>query len=241
MLVFLSVADRVVAQASPPTIRYSTHDQVQPAIGPWRTQWVDVKTPGDGNTYVVGNAGVTDTRIASAAFSGAPVGPPQVSMQFDLSQPPAASANRQVAVVQIVGANQDIATPFPSGAPRQRYFYGISGTTTSPDYSQPTHARAISVWPTGDPNTTRIAICGETLDEQLPLSNSPAPWSYGTLRWSGFVAVFNGFGELQWTHHFYGGNDGNSAVTDLSIRRETRTIPTAPFTADFDVVSTFPN
>jgi hypothetical protein len=224
-------------------MRYSTHDWCSQSQNGISTQWVDVKTPGTGNTYVIGNTTTYTTMVnpappgQPARFSGEVVEPPVPSMGFDIQA--GGNATRQVAILQIVGPNQEI-TPFPGLLiPRQRYFYGSSGTTANPIYDRPTHARAISVWPTSDPATTRVAICGETKDERLPSSNAPNGWTPSPERWSGYIAVFNGYGVLQWTHHFFGGNSGDSAVTDLSIRRESRTVtgPSGTTIEDFDVVT----
>ncbi|MCA8973302.1 MAG: hypothetical protein KDC98_01205 [Planctomycetes bacterium] len=112
-------------------------------------------------------------------------------------------------ILQVVDGNQDIQW--------QRYFYGWS---PSVDNSVATAARAISVWPAATPQLTRIAICGESFDKELPLSQvgGPAPVPDVT---TGFIAVYDGQGTLLWTHHFYADNvEQYCTVTDLSVRVE---------------------
>ena len=69
-----------------------------------------------------------------------------------------------------------------------------------------------------DPFATRIAICGESGDNELPLSQ--APGGINTATWKGFIAVYDGNGALRWSHHFFGPAEGvvHCAVTDVSIR-----------------------
>lgn len=133
---------------------------------------------------------------------------------------------RQVAMLQ---ANfHDLMPPsgtvLPGSAAQrwQCYFYGVSrpGSTT-----RDTNARAVSAWEAPSPFDARVAICGETYDDALALSQSPNGWLGSSANGSsGYLAVYNGRGDLLWTYHFFTDKGGNPnpnescVITDLSIR-----------------------
>lgn len=130
-------------------IPYSTHDwTVWPGgeLGPYAEAWADVKTPGDGRQYTVGTIEVRHTGTG-ASFSGSGAEPVSGAPAFTLVSP---AARRQVVMLQCTDASQTIVW--------QRYFYGL----TFGDTTRASNARAVAVWPTDDPSTTRIAIAGET-------------------------------------------------------------------------------
>ncbi|MBZ0153969.1 MAG: hypothetical protein K8J09_20785 [Planctomycetes bacterium] len=203
----------------PPQARYSTHDNTQPVpANPPHTEvatnfqewWVDAKTPGDGFVYSAGT--ITVNQTVAPLFSGQPVAvPPPPSVPFTLGGS-GALLQRQVGMLQIVSNGQGISN--------QAYFYG----RTPNEDQRATNVRGISVWPTGNPDTTRIAICGESFDEELPECDSATSWAGASPSNSGgFIAIYNGNADLQWTWHFHGGTGagstaGRSAVTDVSIR-----------------------
>lgn len=217
---------------------FSTHDWTENInlTNPFKESWADVKTPGghqgfEGQnetrrTYVVGTIEVQRTGPSGfnpslplfsefvAEANGLPV--------FDLAgPPPGTQLRRQVVMLQCNDAQDGIVW--------QRYFYGRSGNPLEVEnFEKPNNARAVSVWAaervsadelTGDPNT-RIAICGETWDERLVESQAPLGWSDAGTSPSGFLAVYNGNGDLLWTHHFFAGSNplSSCAITDLSIR-----------------------
>lgn len=67
---------------------------------------------------------------------------------------------------------------------------------------------------------TRIAICGETFDRRVPPIPSPQS-GHGLGVSSGFIAVYNGDGDLLWSHLLFGADTtASTVVTDLSIRVE---------------------
>lgn len=186
---------------------YATHDWPNPPDDNMDDRWSDVKTPGDGRTYSVGSTTISMTSALqnqSRPYSGSVAG-------CDTSVATIAGGSRQVALLQVSG---------PGGIIWQRYFYG---ETLLPFPPQPgnglsTHARAISVYPSATLEDTRIAICGETFDRNLPRSSSVNKiWSntYAT----GWVAVYDGNGNLRWTLHLHGFDPmASTVVTDLSIR-----------------------
>jgi hypothetical protein len=183
--------------------------------------WTDVKTPGDGRTYLVGtvNAESTDpmsvplptfSAIAGIPGSGAITSTPATN--------PPVTALRQVAVVQCRDA--------AGGVVWQRCYHG---STTGIGNGLSTCARAISVFPGTDltgafsPAETRIAICGETFDANVP--NGPVTGNPNTSQTAGFVAVLEGAaGEVLWSYLLWGGGTGSvpgqCMVTDVSIRIE---------------------
>jgi hypothetical protein len=131
---------------------------------------------------------------------------------------------RQVVILQCVDRFGEIEW--------QRYFYGGSDAVGIARYRCATNARAISVWAGATPAATRIAICGEQNDDVLPLSQDPQGWvaSPATMvprPFSGFIAVYDGAGNLLWTHHFFGSQPAtlltqtfDCAITDVSMRVE---------------------
>ncbi|MBX3464068.1 MAG: hypothetical protein KF830_12920 [Planctomycetes bacterium] len=197
---------------------YATHDStagsggIEP-IDAFREAWADVKSPGDGRQYAVGTVEVRTTE--NATFSGSDAEP--LTVAFDLQVP---GQKRQVVLVQCTEAQ-----PYDAAAPGafqeivwQKYFYGSTGDFLVLDRA--TNARAIAVWPTGDPATTRVAICGETYDQQVP-GTEDSFLAATAVAPTGFLAVLDGAGVLLWTHHLYGVDPEQScAVTDLSIRVE---------------------
>jgi hypothetical protein len=197
-----------------PRRAHSTHDFTSTTDEPRREVWADVKSPGGGRTYSVGTIEVEEVD-GNSTFSFQPIAlPPSPASSFS------GSVLRQIVVLQAVGDDQGILW--------QRFFYGNSNLGEG-DVTAGTNARAVSVWNVFDSegdldlDATRISISGETYDRELPLSQAGAitPWSQ--TRSNGFIAVYDGNGTLQWTHHFFGtGSAADSAITDLSIRVETR-------------------
>ncbi|MDP3208692.1 MAG: hypothetical protein Q8M65_06055, partial [Rhodoglobus sp.] len=219
----LLIATNAIAQNVP----FSTHDWTLSIAGPepfliFNEAWADVKMPGgfpvtaaafppgipatvDSRfTYAVGTIEVNQT--IAGLFSTQPVTTGGGAFPFALP----GNQARQVAMLQFNNGVNFNVTP--------RYFYG----TTNTDPLRATNARGVSVWRTGNAATDRIAICGETYDETLPESQALAGWGFSNaVSSSGFIAVFDGDGILQWTHHFFDpANPGTAscAITDISIR-----------------------
>src|SRR2546421_194873 len=76
---------------------------------------------------------------------------------------------------------------------------------------------------TGTPDrlNTRIAICGETYDDVLPLNQLGTGLGLGPHQSTGFIAVYDGTGSLLWSYQFYGDltcATGDCAITDVSVR-----------------------
>ncbi|HEX5052756.1 MAG TPA: hypothetical protein VFZ65_13350 [Planctomycetota bacterium] len=215
MALFATVGS-VRAQATPQQSRYLTHDWTVPVggeNGDFREWGADVKTPGDGFTYSALTITVRDTN-AAPQFSGAGVGLPLGVAGFTLGP----ANQRQVGLLQITNAAQAIVNPLGVGLPGQFYFYG----QTPGQPTRATNVRGVSVWPAAAVADTRIAICGEAYDQAIPLSQlGPVggwPASSATNS-SGFIAVFDGAGNLLWSHQFFGANDmGSCAITDVSLR-----------------------
>lgn len=202
----------VQAQATPPQSRYLTHDSTPSAAGEngdFREWGADVKTPGNGFTYSALTVTVRSTS-GTPMFSGADVALPPAGV-FSLPAP----NQRQVGLVQITNAGQAIVNPSGPVA-GQFYFYG----QTVGDETRATNLRGISVWPAATVADTRIAICGETYDQIIPLSQVPAGWAGASATTSsGFIAVYDGAGNLRWSHQFFGtDNRGSCAITDVSMR-----------------------
>jgi hypothetical protein len=250
--VSLAIAASLTAQApggvQPMSqIPYATHDWLRTGSGcQFNEGWADVKTPGDGRTYSVGTIRVDRAGPAvPRPFSGADVGmPPPPSLQaFQL--PGSSCAAKQVVVLQCVGNGPATGTNADQQILWQRYWYGDSNIQEIS--RKATNARAISVWPgmgrdgRPDERETRIAICGETYDSTLPqnqfdgtmgwtkIDGNPSLTSYPNGLASGYVAVYNGLGELLWSHQFFFQDpgvfldEGACAITDVSIRvEETR-------------------
>ncbi len=193
----------------------STHDWTQGGGTAGFTEaWADVKTPGDGLVYAVGTITVKDTQN-NPHFSGRPIeiaGPstgPSAWPSFSMG---AGVPARQVVVLQCSDATGTIQW--------QKYYYGR--TNLFGFVTQGTNARGISVWPEASAEATRIAICGETYDADLPFSATTAPTAApSATSAAGFIAVFDGTGTLLWSHHVWGATTAQScAITDVSIRLE---------------------
>jgi hypothetical protein len=210
---FASVS--IAQSANEPRLPYSTHDyttttddSVLPEV------WADVKSPGSGRTYLVGTIEIVEAS-SSSKFSFEDVDlPPSTAQPFN------GSTNRQVVILQAVNDDQTIAW--------QRYFYGHTSGGEF-DFPVGTNARAVSVWHAYDEYgaldeaATRIAICGETYDRELPLSQAGTLSAWSSTSPTGFIAVYDGEGDLLWTHHFHGTDSaGDCAITDISIRVESR-------------------
>src|SRR5690606_18900515 len=101
----------------------------------------------------------------------------------------------QVGMVQVTGG------PSPNGG-WQKYIYGMNAGTP-PDVTRATNLRGVSVWCGDSVEDTRVVVCGETFDQELPLSQAG---NLGALasgaNANGFIMVFDGTGELLWSHHF---------------------------------------
>ena len=190
-------------------IPYSTHDWTVSGAEPitaFPEAWADVKSPGDGRQYTVGTIEVQYTGVG-AEFSEEFAFPVTGASGFDFTL---LGVRRQVVMLQCTDATQSIVW--------QRYFYGSSTEAAL----RASNARAVAVWPTGIPTTTRIAICGETYDERLPEEGEGLEFTAATATSpTGFIAVLNGAGDLLWTHHVFGSDPSQScAITDVSIRVE---------------------
>ncbi len=198
----------------------STHDYTTTVGAPLdlREGGADAKSPGDGRTYSVATIEVEQTLFGSE-YSNFPVlNPPGLGVT---PNPP---TRKQVILLQCVDA---------AGAIQwQRYFFGFTPMIPK-EARRPTNARGISVWAGATNEATRIAICGEVYDDAIPLSQAPLgfpqPVSTATPDPTGFIAVYNGLGDLLWTHHFFGAalpnpvppqNQPDCAITDVSIRVE---------------------
>jgi len=182
----------------PQTFAYSTHDWTVTGLAdPLAEGWADVKTPwgiaGERRTYSVGTVEVrfTGPDSSPAQFSLAdalvrPIGWPPITIQ-------GTAARRQVALLQVVNEDQSVAW--------QRFFYGNTSGSV-PNLLRQTNARAVAVWPSATDEDTRIAICGEVTDEEIPLEDYGTPVVVASNNtWQGFIAVYDGLGELRWTHH----------------------------------------
>jgi hypothetical protein len=200
-------------------VPYSTHDWTAGIVGPKQTDyflesWADVKSPGDNRQYAVGTIEVRGTD-GVRLFSGQSAQPAPPAFA-DLG----AGQRRQVVIVQCTEAEPR--APGFQGIAWQRFYYGETTDAAGPVFTRACNGRGISVWPTDDPLTTRVAICGETYDEELPDNPVGEEFPAATATSAtGFIAVFDGLGTLLWSHHLYGVDAAQScAVTDLSIRVE---------------------
>jgi hypothetical protein len=223
------LAAPIAAQSPPAPIpsfpvqppRFSTHDWGStPAVAPIpnvnayirNEGWADVKTPGDGRTYAVGTMDAYDTRdTSSPTFSLVAVANPPVPIpSFAMLVNPLPNT-RQIVILQV--SSEDGAIVW------QQYLYGESPVGTDPRMGRANNARGISVWPAADRSDTRIAICGETYDRHIPLSQGDN-LAGSDQHAAGFIAVYNGLGALLWTHHFFGdpAAAADCAITDVSIR-----------------------
>ena len=201
-------------------IRYATHDwELQAATGNSASAaWSDVKTPGDGRTYSLGSARVTNTRHQSVpvTFSGVGgTGSSSPTQGPGIANGPGAC----VAVLQVTDVSGSILW--------QRFFHGDGGAT-NPTTVNTTRGRSVSVFPGATELETRIAICGETFDQRIPpfpplpalAPESEVGLGAGlTGPSSGFIAVYNGLGNLLWSHLLFGADStASTTVTDISIR-----------------------
>jgi hypothetical protein len=213
---------------------YSTHDwqmATMPLPG-YSETWADVKTPGDGRTYVVGTTWVTHTdasqhpaaTVFSTTSSGSPagvLGPPGL-MADAVAASGGAARPVHVAILQVSDAAGAIVW--------QRFFHGDQATALNPPTPvMQTVGRGISVFPGASPAETRIAICGETHDLRIPYGQGLVNTHSYTTQYaeaSGFVAVYDGEGTLLWTYHFHGVDpDAATVLTDVSIHLDDRFSP----------------
>ena len=103
----------------------------------------------------------------------------------------------------------------------QRFFHGDSGQSTG--QVNRTFARGISVFPGPTEAETRIAICGETFDLRIPYGQGQVNSSSLGTEASGFIAVYDGDGNLLWTYHFYGEDAfAGTVMTDVSLHVDSR-------------------
>jgi len=227
-VVLIGVAPVAAQSLAPPVdivTRLSSHEWVSmPGSMPGGTPYfavdsrevlADVKSPGDGYVYAVGTAKVEDLTQQVMEFSGAPILRPvhDTAGFFFLG------GTKQAVFLQVTDAMTG-AIGLPSSGPNngigQIYFYGnlVSGFPTS----LANNARGISVWPDQDRYKMRIAICGDTYEGSLPSGSPPNP-NASAIHASGFIAVYDGWLNLLWTHQFYGRDPyGDCAITDVSIR-----------------------
>lgn len=195
-------------------MRHATYDWTEgPAdanLG-LREVWVDAKSPGDGWTYQVGTAEVVRTRETPGnpqpvTYSGVAIEPAIGLLGFEIG------TKKQVVVLQAIRPNQSIAW--------QRFYYGFVENS-----ERWTNARAISVWAGPTREATRIAICGETTNDRMPLDQLLGGVA-GTVNSKGFIAVFDGRGDLLWSYTLLCQHATNLAltgdvvVTDVAMRVE---------------------
>lgn len=116
----------------------------------------------------------------------------------------------------------------PNGIQHQAYFYGF--TSNQPGGGLSNYARAIDVMPGSTPIETRIAVCGDTFDEDLPRSTTDIYTGTNSGQPTGFIALFRGDGVLLWSYHLFG-EDTSAAtgVTDVVIEHD------AP--SDLDIIT----
>lgn len=179
----------------------SSHDWQNDPF-PTQDVWADVATPESGRFFATGTTTVVNTdpvAFPQPLFSNITTAGPQ----------PYVSGPRQVGVVR--GTTS-------SGQVWQNYFYGIS----APSSAGSTYCRAISVSVGADDLQTRVAICGETFEQNLP--NSPTGPSPNVFESTGFIAVYDGLGTLLWSYQLWGrDNTASTIVTDISIFRDPTT------------------
>jgi hypothetical protein len=202
-----------VAQSGPAQRVYSDYEftSTSGASTTLREVAADVKTPGDGFTYVVATINVEDT-LNNPKYSNADVDLPNgIASGFVMS-----SGSRQVIVVQKTSSSESIVA--------QRYFWGTTnGVAQENGLGYATNARAIAVHPGTDEADTRVVVCGDTYDEVLPQClNAPlGNPNFSSGHAAGFIAVYDGGLNLLWTHHFYGAaDDGDCAITDVAVHAE---------------------
>ncbi|MBK8099574.1 MAG: hypothetical protein IPK26_20890 [Planctomycetes bacterium] len=211
-----------VSHARGQSVPFATHDATTnpiPAVGsnPLGEQWTDVKSPGNGRTYAVGTIQIlASIPVVLPTFSGVGVDSPTLGVSV-----PPAGGTRQVGVLQVRASNGDIVW--------QRHCHG---SVLNPANFQlllglSTCVRAVSVFPALTEAATRIAVCGETFDDTMPLGQPTQPLGFvhpaGGNQCGGFVMVFDGAGALLWSHQFWSGaGQEPCSVTDVSIRVESR-------------------
>ncbi|MBZ0152635.1 MAG: hypothetical protein K8J09_14010 [Planctomycetes bacterium] len=231
-----------------------------PTLNPFDDAWADCKTPGGmprfdfssngftpdrRRTYCVGTTEVNTTldhahtwtsgtqtwTVPPASFSGKPVGTAGLATLGFATEN--STDRRQVVILQCNRTDRGTdasGAQDENGIVWQQYFYGQTSQSVGEllDYTHATNARAISVWEADAIEDTRIAICGETEDQRIPLSQSSSSWVGGEA--SGYIAVLDGDGNLQWTYHFFTSATPPlaCAVTDVAVRvdAEGRTIVT---------------
>ena len=198
----------LTAEASSQSLELATHDWTGLNVAEPDT-WADVKTPGDGRTYSVGTTN-TSSPASNTPFSN----------QIPAYWPGAAffSSTKRVAIIQIAEPNQ------PDGIRAQAYFSG-NGSPLTGAVGASTFARAISVWPAENLSDMRIAICGSTRETTTPLSPTPPNLSFtgasGSPAHGGFIAVYDGNLNFQWSRHFFEDHlNASTTITDVSIRVE---------------------
>jgi hypothetical protein len=208
------VAALLGGRANGQHLRYSTHDWQQQQLTSSPAAWSDVKTTGDRWKYAVGTTWANHTDHTN----------PNWTVQFsgdslNTQGPIAVNDGAQVlaAILQVTDAQ--------GGIVWQRYFHGDGGAI-APATVLSTHARGISVFPGSTELETRIAICGETFDQRLPVnaaesglnSNGPAGLSAGIT--AGFLAVYNGAGQPC-------GRTSSMATTPTPVRRSPTSASTS--------------
>lgn len=212
---------------------FATHDAVTaPLPNSPLASWADVKSPGDGRTYLVGTVNVNDSNPAALpTYSGATI----TSAGGVTVNALGSSSIRQVAILQITSP-ASVTPTNPNGILVQRYYHGATAAQVTGGLT--TVARAISVYPGATSADTRIAICGDTRDATLPAGNGTNSQN-SNFQASGFIAVFDGDANLLWSHLFYGNTGGgNCAITDVSIRYDGA-VPTPTDIVTFCGASSF--
>ena len=175
----------------------------------------DVKSPGDGFVYSVATINVETTDTAIATYSSALIKALESGLVPFTATGPGASPKQVVLLqksVSTLGTTRgDIV--------QQAFFYGI--TPGSPEEPPATNARAISVYPGATAEETRVVISGETYEKEIPFSQVVGGWTQASAAHpSGFVAVYDGDFNLLWTHQFFGADQHDCAITDVSIKVE---------------------
>ena len=120
------------------------------------------------------------------------------------------TSSRQIAILQVTDSSGVILW--------QTYFYGRTLGGGNLGGGRSTFGRAVAVAPGATPSETRIAICGETDDRELPNAITLPNTHTGNNFASGYIAVYDGIGNLKWSRQFYGQDDSAAtAITDVSI------------------------
>jgi hypothetical protein len=165
-----------------------------------------VKVPGDGRIYSVGTTYVADTTTqAGLLFSGSPCNSP-VGFQV-------ASQMRSVAVLQIAAMDGVIQ--------HQAYFHGKAQFQGGPEWGLSNYARAVAVAPGVNAADTRVVICGDTFDDQLPRAATPDYHGFQGASPTGFIAMFDGTANLLCSYQLYGhANQSQTTITDVAIHHD---------------------